>query len=193
MIELYVLLAAMLVAALAAIEIKDLLAAAVALGIVGFSVSIMFILLQAPDLAIVQIVVETLTVVFFAAVILRTTNSDTTLAGGLKRAPADGGLRGQLVFPAVVFVTFGIIFLILVGRVLAELPSFGSPTMLVAREYIALGLERTGAANVVAAIILDFRGYDTLGEGTVLFTAVVGVLTIMRRAGRREQSSEGRS
>jgi multicomponent Na+:H+ antiporter subunit B len=184
MIELYVLLAAMLVAALAAIEIKDLLAAAVALGIVGFSVSIMFILLQAPDLAIVQIVVETLTVVFFAAVVLRTTNTDTTIAGGLKR---------EQVLPAVVYAVFCVIFLVAAGRVLAELPRFGSPTMLVAREYIALGLERTGAANVVAAIILDFRGYDTLGEGTVLFTAVVGVLAIMRRAGRREQSSEGRS
>jgi multisubunit Na+/H+ antiporter MnhB subunit len=64
--------------------------------------------------------------------------------------------------------------------------------MLVAKEYIALGLERTGAANVVAAIILDFRGYDTLGEATVLFTAVVGVLTIMRRAGRKEHSSEAK-
>jgi len=183
MIELYVLLAAMIIAALVAIEIKDLLAAAVALGIVGFSVAIMFILLQAPDLAIVQIVVETLTVVFFAAVILRTTNVDTTITGGLKR---------ELVFPAVAYVTFGIIFLVLVGRALAELPAFGSPTMLVAREYIALGLERTGAGNVVAAIILDFRGYDTLGEATVLFTAVVGVLTIMRRTGRKGQGAEGR-
>src|SRR5512136_2052306 len=135
MIELYVLLAAMLIAALVAIEIKDLLAAAVALGIVGFSVAIMFILLQAPDLAIVQIVVETLTVVFFAAVILRTTNTDTTIAGGLKR---------EIVFPAIIYVAFGLVFLILVGRALAELPSFGSPTMLVAREYIALGLEKTG-------------------------------------------------
>jgi multisubunit Na+/H+ antiporter MnhB subunit len=187
MIELYVLLAAMLVAALAAIQIKDLLAAAVALGIVGFSVAIMFILLQAPDLAIVQIVVETLTVVFFAAVILRTTNTDTTIAGGLKRALSDRGSRGQLVFPAVVYGVFCVVFLAVVGRALAELPSFGSPTMLVAREYIALGLEKTGAANVVAAIILDFRGYDTLGEATVMFTAVVGVLTIMRRAGRKER------
>jgi len=91
MVELYVLLAAMLVAAVVAIEIKDLLAAAVALGIVGFSVAIMFILLQAPDLAIVQVVVETLTVVFFAAVILRTTNIDVTISGGLKR---------EMVFPA---------------------------------------------------------------------------------------------
>jgi multicomponent Na+:H+ antiporter subunit B len=183
-IELYVLLAAMIIAALVAIEIKDLLAAAVALGIVGFSVAIMFILLQAPDLAIVQVVVETLTVVFFAAVILRTTNSDTTIAGGFKR---------ELIFPTVMYAAFGIVFLVLIGRVLAELPVFGSPTMLVAREYIALGLERTGAANVVAAIILDFRGYDTLGEATVLFTAVVGVLTLMRRLGRKELTGEGRS
>jgi len=183
MIELYVLLAAMLIAAVVAIEIKDLLAAAVALGIVGFSVAIVFILLQAPDLAIVQIVVETLTVVFFAAVILRTTNSDTTIAGGFKRV---------LIFPAVVYAIFAVVFLILAGRAMAGLPSFGNPTMLVAREYIAFGLERTGAANVVAAIILDFRGYDTLGEATVLFTAVVGVLTIMRRAGRRE-SADGRA
>ncbi|MBN2465230.1 DUF4040 domain-containing protein [candidate division WOR-3 bacterium] len=184
MIELYVLLAAMIVAALVAIEIKDLLAAAVALGIVGFSVAIMFILLQAPDLAIVQVVVETLTVVFFAAVILRTTNSDTTIAGRF---------RHELIFPTVMYVTFGLVFLVLVGRALAGLPEFGNPTMLVAREYIALGLERTGAANVVAAVILDFRGYDTLGEATVLFTAVIGVLTLMRRAGRRELTSENRN
>jgi multicomponent Na+:H+ antiporter subunit B len=131
MIELYVLLAAMIVAALVAIEIKNLLAAAVALGIVGFSVAIMFILLQAPDLAIVQVVVETLTVVFFAAVILRTTNSDTTIAGRFKR---------ELVFPAAMYVVFGVIFMALAWRALAELPSFGSPTMLVAREYIAFGL-----------------------------------------------------
>ena len=184
MVELYVLLVAMIIAALVAIEVKDLLAAAVALGIVGFSVAIMFILLQAPDLAIVQIVVETLTVVFFAAVILRTTNVDGTISGAFRR---------EMVFPAAVYGMFCVLFLIVVGRALAGLPSFGSPTMLVAGQYIALGLERTGAANVVAAIILDFRGYDTLGEATVLFTAVVGVLTIARRGGRKEKNGEDRS
>ncbi len=176
MTESYVLLAAMLAAAIVAIEINDLLAAAVALGIVGFSVAIMFILLQAPDLAIVQIAVEVLTVVFFAAVILRTTNIDTTIAEPFKR---------ELVLPTVVFAAFGTFLLVLAGMVLRELPPLGSPTMMVASQYILHGLERTGAANVVAAIILDFRGYDTLGEATVLFTAVVGVLTVMRRSGRK--------
>jgi len=179
MIELYVLLVAMIVAALVAIEVKDLLAAAVALGIVGFSVAIMFILVQAPDLAIVQIVVETLTVVFFAALILRTTHTDTTIAQQFKR---------EMILPAVVFSAFGIIALALSTWAFRDLPKFGSPVMRVAQDYIALGLEKTGAANVVAAIILDFRGYDTLGEATVLFTAVVGVLTIMRRTGRKPRN-----
>jgi|UniRef100_A0A7V3V051 multisubunit Na+/H+ antiporter MnhB subunit len=177
MLELYLLLAVMIAAALVASETKNLLAAAVALGLVGFSVAIIFILVQAPDLAIVQIVVETLTVVFFTAVILRTTDIDTTVTQGLKMETA--------MFIAA-FLAFGGLFLALIIGVLRELPRFGEPVMLIAQEYVQLGLERTGAANIVSAIILDFRGYDTLGEATVLFTAVVGVLTIMRLAGRKK-------
>ncbi len=177
MIELYLLLAVMLAAALVASETKNLLAAAVALGLVGFSVAIIFILVQAPDLAIVQIVVETLTVVFFTAVILRTTEIDTTVTGGLKMETA--------MFIAA-FLAFGGLFLALIVGVLRELPRFGEPVMRVAQEYVQFGLERTGAANIVAAIILDFRGYDTLGEATVLFTAVIGVLTVMRLVTRKK-------
>ena len=177
MIELYLLLAVMLAAALVASETSNLLAAAVALGLVGFSVAIMFILVQAPDLAIVQIVVETLTVVFFPAVILRTTDIDTTVTQGLKMETA--------MFIAA-FLAFGGLFLALIIGVLQELPRFGEPVMRIAQQYVQLGLERTGAANIVSAIILDFRGYDTLGEATVLFTAVVGVLTVVRLASRKK-------
>ena len=56
--------------------------------------------------------------------------------------------------------------------------------MRVADEYIKTGLEKTGATNLVASIILDFRGYDTLGEATILFTAVIGVLAVIRKIGR---------
>jgi multisubunit Na+/H+ antiporter MnhB subunit len=174
MVELYLLLIAMLGAAIVAIEIKDLLAAAVAMGIVGFSVAIMFILVQAPDLAIVQIVVEVLTVVYFAAVILRTTHIDTTV-----------GLKSQLL-PIITYSVFATLFLILAIYAFRDLPKFGEPLMKVAGFYINNGLSQTGAANVVAAIILDYRGYDTLGEAVVLFTSVLGVLTIMRRLGRKE-------
>jgi len=46
------------------------------------------------------------------------------------------------------------------------------------------GLSKTGAANLVTSVILDFRGYDTLGEATVLFTAVMGVIVVLRKIGR---------
>jgi len=174
MIELYLLLIAMLGAAIVAIEIRDLLAAAVAMGIVGFSVAIMFILVQAPDLAIVQIVVEVLTVIFFAAVILRTTHIDTTIE-----------LKPQYL-PTIVYFVFGTLFLILAIYTLKDLPRFGEPLMKVASVYLNNGLEKTGAANVVASVILDYRGYDTLGEAVVLFTSVLGVVTILRRIGRKE-------
>lgn len=177
MAELYLLLVAMLAAAVVAIEVKDLLAAAVSMGMVGFSVAIAFIMVQAPDLAIVQIVVEILTVVFFAAVILRTTHIDQTQAG-------PGQVKGEMVFPLVVYSGFALMIMVLASSVFRELPRFGEPAMRVARDYIALGLQQTGAANLVAAVILDFRAYDTLGEAVVLFTAVVGVLTVARQVGR---------
>lgn len=181
MIELYVLLVAMLAAAVVAIEIKDLLAAAVSMGMVGFSVAILFILVQAPDLAIVQIVVEILAVVFFAAVILRTTHDDSTVQ--LR-------ITSRMVLPAVLYGIFVLMFVAVMTSVLRELPVFGSPLMRVASNYLAVGLNQTGAANLVTAIVLDFRAYDTIGEVVVLFTAVVGVLTIVRQIGRKADAGE---
>lgn len=46
--------------------------------------------------------------------------------------------------------------------------------------------QQTGAANVVTSVVWGYRGYDTLGEATVLFTAVVGVVMLFRALGRRE-------
>lgn len=175
MIELYLFLGFMLVAAVIAIEIKDLLAAAIAVGAVGFAVAIMFIMLQAPDLAIVQIVVETLTVIIFIAVILRTTHIDETITK--KIVP-------HQILNITLYGFFTILFIIISWRVLKELPSFGDPIMKVASEYIKLGLPKSGGANIIADIILDFRGLDTLGEATVLFTSVIGVLAVMRRKGK---------
>ena len=52
--------------------------------------------------------------------------------------------------------------------------------------------QETGAANLVASVILDYRAFDTLGEATVLFTAVMGVLAVVRKVGRKKpgQSEE---
>ncbi len=173
MIELYILLVVMFGAGIVSVAIKDLLASAIAMGVVGFSLAIIFILVGAPDLAIVQIVVEILTVVIFTAVLLRSTHIDETL----ESPPA--------VFPTVTFILFAILFMVFFVSALREFPVFGNPVMKVGNEYIKRAIAEVRAANVVAAVILDYRGYDTLGEATVLFTSVIGVLTILRRIGKR--------
>ncbi|MBQ9010463.1 MAG: hypothetical protein IJ088_14215 [Clostridia bacterium] len=64
------------------------------------------------------------------------------------------------------------------------LPGFGrenNPTQNeVPRRYIEQGLQETGAVNIVTGMILDYRAFDTLGESTVLFAAVMVVLFLLR-------------
>ncbi len=50
----------------------------------------------------------------------------------------------------------------------------------VAQRYIESGLEETGAVNIVAGMILDYRAFDTLGESHVLFTALICVMILLR-------------
>lgn len=53
-------------------------------------------------------------------------------------------------------------------------------------------VEKTGAINAVTATVFDFRGYDTLGESFVLFTAICGVAVVLRRNNKKgDVSDEG--
>lgn len=171
MVLLNILLIMMIIGAIIAVEIRNLLSSIIALGIVGFAVTLAFLILQAPDLAIVQIVVEVLTVVFMISAILKTSQYDTTQ----RRI----GIR-EFLGIASLGVFFFIFYL-----AIKEMPKFGYPVMKVADGYVLNGLRETGAANIVSAIILDYRAYDTLGEATVLFTAVMGVIAILRIRGRK--------
>lgn len=65
--------------------------------------------------------------------------------------------------------------------------SFGAPAISDMDDYfIQHGQEQTGANNIVTAVVFDFRGFDTLGEATVLFTAVLGVGLLFRKFSREE-------
>ena len=57
--------------------------------------------------------------------------------------------------------------------------------MRMADAYVNGAVEKTGSVNLVTGVVFDFRGYDTLGEATVLVTAVLGVLTILRIKGKK--------
>ena len=49
--------------------------------------------------------------------------------------------------------------------------------------------EETGSNNVVAAVLFDYRGFDTLGEATILFTAVTGVMLLLRVSKHKKETS----
>lgn len=80
---------------------------------------------------------------------------------------------------------FAIVLIVLVTLILL-LPAvgltFGDPSISATDQYyIDHSQVETGANNVVSAIVFDYRGFDTLGEATVLFIAVLGVAMIFRR------------
>jgi len=168
--ELQLLLLFMVLGAIVAVEVEDLLSSVIAVGAVGLGLSMAFLLLKAPDLAITQLVVEILCLIIL---IRATMNKDLPLIRD-----------GRWLFNTSSTLIFIACFLIFAFFALKELPRFGTPIMRVAKEYIEQGLKKTGATNIVASVILDFRGYDTLGEATILFTAVMGVLAVIRRIGR---------
>jgi multicomponent Na+:H+ antiporter subunit A len=63
----------------------------------------------------------------------------------------------------------------------------------VSEEYVARSLTEAGGRNVVNVILVDFRGFDTMGEITVLALAAMGVANLVRMASRerRSKTSEG--
>jgi multisubunit Na+/H+ antiporter MnhB subunit len=175
MVELSVILVLMIAAALVAMQLEDLLSAVVALGAVGMGLTLAFLLLRAPDLAITQLVVEILSLI----ILIKATV-------GAKVAQEKIRTRAVYFIFALCFAGF---FIWVSLKALVQLPVFGSPLMKMGSQYIQEALKRTGATNIVAAIILDFRAYDTLGEATILFTSVIGVLAVLRRFGRRTRAS----
>ena len=135
----------------------------ISLGAVGFLLSIVFLFLSAPDLAITQLAVEIITLVILLKATSRTL--EKTERGG--RATA------------VLVVAMISVLVVLGGRMFVDFPDFGNPVMdrfadAPSNTYLEDGLEKTGAPNSVTAILLDFRAYDTLGEAAVLFCAVMG-------------------
>jgi len=176
----YVLLLFMVIACIIAVQTDNLLSSIICVGAVGAIGSLMFLLLYAPDIAITQVVVEVLALV----VMLRVTISrDITFITG------DREFFGTVTSIVIILIIF------LAGiEVFRTLPAFGVPVFsqfsnAASQAYITEGLTKTGAANIVAAIILDYRGYDTLGEAAVLFTSIIGATVILRKETRKQVES----
>jgi multisubunit Na+/H+ antiporter MnhB subunit len=164
----------MILGAIYAIHARDLLSAVIAGGIVGYSLVICFLLLKAPDLAIVQVVVETITLIIMVAVVLDSSRQEA-YGSFDRRAWVNAGT-------AVIILLVMFWFLRIAS---ADLTPLGDHEMRMADAYVNGAVDKTGSVNLVTGVVFDFRGYDTLGEATVLVTAVLGVLTILRIRGRK--------
>ncbi len=164
-----VLIILMIIAAIIALEIRDLLSSVVSIGAVGVILTLALILLQCPDVAIVQFVVEILSLVILVRV---TVLRDETVYS-----------KNQLLARILVVIA-AMIFIIFAIKALKNIPIFGYPKYKLAEYYITNTIKDTGAIDVVSAIILNYRAYDTLGEATVLFTSILGAVMILRKIGK---------
>jgi multicomponent Na+:H+ antiporter subunit A len=169
-----ILLGFMIIGAIYALHAKDLLSAVIAMGIVGYGLVICFLLLKAPDLAIVQIVVETITLVIMVAVVLDSTRKEVDFK--LDRRTILNTISAFVVFAALFY------FYLLAVR---NLDPLGTHTLRMSEAYVKGAVEKTGSVNLVTGVLFDFRAYDTLGEAVILYTAALGVLTLLRIKGKK--------
>ena len=174
MIELQFLIVFMIICSVVAVEVKDLLSSVISIGATGLGLSVCFLFLKAPDLAIVQLVVEILMLVIL-------------IRGTVSREAVD--YRKHKWLPTIISVVFIGLFLACVFYVADELPKFGYPLMKVSKTYVADGFKQTGTVNAVLSILLNYRVYDTFVGVTVFYTAIVGVLTVMRKKGKHDRKT----
>ena len=157
-----------LVGAVATVRAQTFLRAVMGLGVVGYSVALIFVLFGAPDLAMTQFLIETLSLILFVFVFY--------YMPPFKRFST----RGAMLRHAVIGTAVGALFtlLVLVATSVQWRPAIST---YFSENSVLLGHGR----NIVNVILVDFRGFDTLGEITVLAVAGIGVYSLVRlRSGR---------
>jgi multicomponent Na+:H+ antiporter subunit A len=152
-----------LIAAMVVVRVRSRFVAVVALGVIGYGVALIFIIYGAPDLAVTQFSIDTLTVVLLVLVLyrmpryVRYSRRSERLRDGIAAAMA-GALVTVLALAAMT------------TRADSRLSPF------FAENSYALAKGR----NVVNVILVDFRALDTMGEITVLGVAAIGVYALLK-------------
>jgi multicomponent Na+:H+ antiporter subunit A len=151
--------------AIAATLASSTMAAVLSLGVVGYGVALTFLLYGAPDLAMTQFSVETLTVIIYVLVFRHFRN-----LGAL--SPALVRYRDFLVGAANGTLIGALVLSVATTETAARLKEY----------FVGFGLPLGHGRNIVNVILVDFRGFDTMGEITVLATAAIGVRALLRIA-----------
>ena len=161
----------LIVIAVAAIQRKDLLSCGVLFGGYSLIMAVVWTRLNAVDVAFTEASVGAgITTVLLIATVSRTARTEDE--------PSPYRHKVQ------VFLIILISSLVLVFGLL-DAPDFGDPNapanQHVAPRYIHESEHETGVVNMVTAVLASYRGYDTLGETTVIFTAGMCVIMLLRR------------
>ena len=159
----YVLVLTLIAAALTAARTGSRLGAVAALGAVGFTVALLYVMFSAPDLGITQVLVETLTVILLVLVLFR-------LPPFLKLSSSALRLRDAVLATAV-------------GATMTMMLLFGMAERIddsISAWHVAESVPSGYGRNIVNVILVDFRALDTLGEIFVLALAAIGVLAMIR-------------
>jgi multicomponent Na+:H+ antiporter subunit A len=145
--------------------------AALLLGGLGFACALIFVMFGAPDLALTQILVETLIIVVFLFVLRQLPR---TFERKNKFSPRSVRI--------VIASTLGVLMAMFTVMV-----SDARTATTTGDQYTTLALPEGGGRNVVNVILVDFRAVDTLGEITVLAVAAIGVANLVRMANHRRR------
>ncbi|WP_299757241.1 hydrogen gas-evolving membrane-bound hydrogenase subunit E [uncultured Pontibacter sp.] len=142
---------------------RSRLTSIVVMGLIGYSAALFYILFGAPDVAITQFLIETLTVVIFVLL--------------LHKLPAFTYLSHQ--FKKYKFIAISVLFGSLMTYVMLLVQQQAIPSEL-KKYYGKMSYMEAHGRNIVNVILVDFRGLDTLGEITVLAVAALGIFSLLR-------------
>ena len=162
----------MAVTALALVRLRNLFAVVMLAGMFSLLAAVLYVVLDAVDVAFTEAAVGAgITTVLMLGTLALTTSDE-------KAAPR------KTLAPFLLVVATGAV--LIYGTL--DMPRYGDPNAPIHLHVAPYYLERTGPdtglPNVVTAVLASYRGYDTLGEVTVIFTAAVGVLILIGRSRR---------
>ena len=161
---------AIIVAAIGTLFSNHNVAAILILGITGYGVTILFVLYRAPDLALTQLVIETITMVLFLLCFYH-----------FPRLTKRNESKSTKTFNLIVSVSFGLL-MTLIGISALSSPWFDK----ISEYFIETSLPIGGGKNIVNVILVDMRGFDTLFEIAVLGLAGLAVYSLIKLRDNKE-------
>lgn len=173
----FILLALMVIVAIAASRLHNLFMAVMLLGIFSLLSAAMFTLLDAVDVAFTEAAVGAgvSTVLMLATLSLTTREEKETSENNL--------LALVVVIITGAALIYGTLDMPNVGDATAPVHTHVGP------HYIEKSGKEIGVPNIVTSVLASYRGYDTLGETTVIFAAGIGVLALIGRVRREEDET----